>query len=192
MHVRFRIVQICLASLALLEACSAQAPPSKDGVARLLGTLRQAQEASQAKKWAEAVSLWEEVTKQNPVTGDFWLQLARARHNKQDYAGAITAYDKAMSLGVNGLRSDIPYEVARCYARLGKRDLALDWFEKAMQLGYRDLQNAQQDPDLQPLHGDPKFRELTAADLRFSDLLGAQVMRFADHNVLEVLQALTL
>ena len=162
MPVRFRFVQICLAALASLEACSAQAPPSSDGVARFLGTLRQAQEASQAKQWTEAASLWEEVTKENPVTGDFWLQLARARHNKQDCAGAITAYEKAMSLGVNGLRSDIPYEVARCYARLGKRNLALDWFEKAMKLGYRDLQNAQQDAELQSLHSDLKFRELTA------------------------------
>jgi cytochrome c-type biogenesis protein CcmH/NrfG len=107
MPMRFRFVQICLAALALLEACSPQAPPSNDGVARFLSTLRQAREASQAKQWTEAASLWEEVTKENPVTGDFWLQLARARHNNQDYAGAITAYEKAMSLGVNGLRSDI-------------------------------------------------------------------------------------
>jgi tetratricopeptide (TPR) repeat protein len=162
MPVRFRFVQICLAALALLEACSAQAPPSNDGVVRFLSTLRQAREASQAKQWTEAASLWEEVTKENPVTGDFWLQLAGARHNNQDYAGAITAYEKAMSLGVNGLRSDIPYEVARCYARLGKRNLALDWFEKAMKVGYRDLQNAQQDAELQSLHSDLKFRKLTA------------------------------
>lgn len=162
MPIRFRFFQICLAVLALLEACSAQAPPSNNGVARFLGTLRQAQEASQAGQWKEAASLWADVTKENPVTGDFWLQLARARHNNQDYASAISAYEKAMSLGVNGLRSDIPYRVARCYARLGKLDLALDWFEKAMKLGYRDLQNAQQDADLEPLHSDPRFRELTA------------------------------
>jgi tetratricopeptide (TPR) repeat protein len=162
MPVCFRFVQICVAALALLEVCSAQAPPSNDNVANFLSTLRQAREASQAKQWTEAASLWEEVTKENPVTGDFWLQLARARHNHQDYAGAITAYEKAMSLGVNGLRSDIPYELARCYARLGKRNLALEWFEKAMKVGYRDLQNAQQDAELQSLHSDPKFRELTA------------------------------
>ena len=80
MPVRFRCVQICLAALVLLEACSAQAPPSDYGIARFLSTLRQAREASQAKHWTEAASLWEEVTKKNPVTGDFWLQLARARN----------------------------------------------------------------------------------------------------------------
>ena len=159
---RLRFVQICLAALALLEACSAQAPPSNDGAGRFLATLRQAQEASQTKQWTKAASLWEEVTKENPVTGDFWLQLAMARQNKQDYLGAIAAYEKAMSLGVNGLRSSIPYEVARCYAGLGKRDIALNWFEKAMKLGYRDLQNAQQDSELLLLHGDPRFRELAA------------------------------
>jgi tetratricopeptide (TPR) repeat protein len=131
-----------------------------DGPTPFLNTLHQAQEASQAKQWTKAVVLWEEVTKQNPVTGDFWLQLASARYSAQDCRGAIAAYNKAMEVGVDGLPSAIPYDVARCYVRLGELDMALQWFEKAMRLGYRDLQNAQHDPDLQPLRNNPKFREL--------------------------------
>jgi hypothetical protein len=125
-------------------------------------TLRQAREASQAKQWPEAIALWEKVTKENPVTGDFWLALAHARYEAQGYRGAITAYEQTMSLGVNGLRANIPYEIARCHARLGESDAALEWFEKAMKRGYRDLENAQHDPDLKSLHDNAKFRELTA------------------------------
>lgn len=162
MLVRLRALQVCFASLTLLNVCAAQVSDSNGGVEGFLNALHQAEEASDAKQWGKAASLWEEVTKENPVSGDFWLQLAVARRNGQDYPGAITAYEKAMSLGVNGLPSDIPYQVARCYARLGKTDMALDWFEKAMKLGYRDLQSAQHEPDLQPLGGDPRFRELAA------------------------------
>jgi Tetratricopeptide repeat len=162
MLARFRALQICFASLTLLNVCAAQVSDLNGGVKGFLNTLHQAEQASDAKQWAKAASLWEEVTKENPVSGDFWLQLAVARRSGQDYPGAITAFEKAMSLGVNGLRSDIPYQVARCYARLGKTDTALDWFERAMKLGYRDLQGAQHDPDLQALRGDPRFRELAA------------------------------
>ena len=74
----------------------------------------------------------------------------------------LSAYHKASDLGVNGLPSDVPLAIARCYTRLGEIDLALEWFEKAMKLGYRHLEEAQHDPDLQLLHENARFRELTA------------------------------
>lgn len=155
------VLRIHVTACVLLGVCAAQAVTSN--ARPFPDTLRQAEEATQAKQWSKAETLWEEVTKANPVTGDFWLQLAGARYAAQDYQAAITAYEKALSVGVNGLRSGIPYEIARCYGRLGQREAALEWFEKAMQLGYRDLQGAQHDPDLQILGDNPKFKELVAA-----------------------------
>jgi len=155
-------LRACVVSVAVIGGCFAQTLTSTDRQISFPETLRQAQEASQAKQWPEAITLWEKVTKQNPVTGDFWLQLAHARYEAQDYRGAIAAYEQTMSLGVNGLRANIPYEIARCHARLGENAKALEWLDKAMKLGYRDLQNAQQDPDLQPLKNTGKFRELMA------------------------------
>jgi len=67
--------------------------------------------------------------------------------------------EQTMSLGVNELRANILDEIARCHARLGESDAALEWFEKAMNRGYRDLENAQHDPDLKSLHDNAKFRE---------------------------------
>ena len=155
-------VRACVVSVAVIGGCFAQTPALTDRQVPFLETLRQAQKASQAKHWPEAVALWEKVTKDNPVSGDFWRALAQARYEAQDYRGAITAYEQTMSLGVNGLRANIAYEIARCHARLGESDAAMEWFEKAMKLGYRDLQNAQNDPDLKSLRDNAKFRELTA------------------------------
>jgi tetratricopeptide (TPR) repeat protein len=166
MPLRPRSAPAWIATLTMLIACAAQSPNPSNGQSHFLDTLGQAQQAIQAKEWSRAANLWEEVTKENPVTGEFWLQLASARYHRQDFRGAITAYEKAMSLGVEGLRANIPYEIARCHARLGDQAKALEWFEKAMKLGYRDLQAAQHDPDLQPLASNARFRELLAmADL---------------------------
>lgn len=159
-----RSVLAWIATLAMLSACAAQEPYPSNGQSHFLATFRQAQQAMQTKEWARAASLWDEVTRENPVTGDFWLQLASARYNIQDFRGAIPAYKKAMSLGVNGLRANIPYGIVRCYSRLGEQAKALEWFQEAMKLGYRDLQNAQHDPDLRSLRDDPTFRKLLAMD----------------------------
>jgi len=86
-------VRACVVSVAVIGGCFAQTPALTDRQVPFLETLRQAQKASQAKHWPEAVALWERVTKENRVTGDFWLQLAHARYEGQDYRGAITAYD---------------------------------------------------------------------------------------------------
>jgi len=54
MPVRLRTLHICFALLVLLNACAAQVPHSNDGVGRVLGTLRRAREASNAKQWTKA------------------------------------------------------------------------------------------------------------------------------------------
>ena len=160
MNVQLRPFRTCAAMFLLLAVCVAQNSSPGNGSASFPDALSQAQEASQAKQWTKAVILWEELVKENPVTGDYWLQLASARYKTIGTPSPLIR--KAMEVGVNGLRSAIPYEIARCYAQLGDRDAALDWFEKAMKLGYRDLNGAQHDSDLQPIAADPKFRELTA------------------------------
>jgi tetratricopeptide (TPR) repeat protein len=155
-------LRIGIAMAALLNGCTAQSPHSDNGKLQFSSTLHQAQDATQAQQWGKAATLWKDVTTQNPVTGEFWVQLGQARFGAQDYRGAIAAYERAAALGVNGLRSNIPYQIARCYGRLGDRNAALQWFERAMDLGYRDVQGAQHDSDLQLLRNDAKFREMVA------------------------------
>ena len=157
------ILRISIAVFLLVSGCLGQSSPSSDEQSRFLETYRQAENASQTKQWTRATVLWAEVTKDNPVTGVFWLHLADAYYNVQNYRPAIVAYQKAMDLGIDDVRSAIPYNIARCFSRLGDRKLALGWFERAMQLGYRDLQAAQSDKDLGVLSDDPQFQTLVAS-----------------------------
>lgn len=157
------ILRISIAVFLFVSGCLGQSSPLSDEQSRFLETYRQAENASQTKQWTRATVLWAEVTRGNPVTGVFWLQLADAYYNVQNYRPAIVAYQKAMDLGVDDVRSAIPYNIARCYSRLGDPKLALSWFERAMQLGYRDLQAAQKDKDLGALSNDPQFRTLVAS-----------------------------
>ena len=150
-----------VASLGLISGCAVGQTSPKTG-ASFVETLRQAQAANDARAWPTAAVLWEQVTKSNPVNGDFWLALGDARYNTQDFHGAIAAYEQAFSLGVQRLHFIVPYQIARCHARLNENDAAIEWFEKAMKLGYRDLQGAQNDPDLKSLRDNPEFRDLTA------------------------------
>src|SRR5262249_16811268 len=59
-------------------------------------------------------------------------------------------------------RWDMPYSIACCYALSGQKLAALDWLERAMRLGYRDLQLVQTDKDLNSLHGEKRFIQLAA------------------------------
>lgn len=52
------------------------------------------------------------------------------------------------------------YNLACSLALTKRKGAALDELKRAVELGYRDLDWIQQDPDLEPLKGHPAFREL--------------------------------
>lgn len=61
------------------------------------------------------------------------------------------------------LRSDDPifrYNLACSYSLLGEVDLAFEAMLRAIELGYNDCEFMEQDPDLQNLRSDPRFRLL--------------------------------
>jgi hypothetical protein len=54
--------------------------------------------------------------------------------------------------------------MACCYALLGDKEAALKWLEKAFEIGFRDLELAQTDSDLQSLHDSPRFLKLVGLE----------------------------
>jgi tetratricopeptide (TPR) repeat protein len=112
-----------------------------------------------AAEWKEAALLWAQVVQMNLVNGSFWNQLATAHFNAQDYRQALPAYKKTLELG-DDFPSDIAYRIACCYALLEDQEQALVWLEKAFALGYRYLEDAQIDANLQSLHAEARFRDL--------------------------------
>jgi len=56
-----------------------------------LQALSLAEARTDAGQWAQAVTLWQRVTEQNPVNGNHWDRLAQAQYESGDYAAALGA-----------------------------------------------------------------------------------------------------
>ena len=125
--------------------------------------LEQARKKSSTALWKEATPLWQKVVQANPVHADHWAQLADAQYRCKDYPAAIAAYQKALELGA-GYRWAAAYNIACCYSLQGEQAKALEWLEKALRLGYRNLATPLTDDDLKPLRADPRFLELLGAN----------------------------
>jgi serine/threonine-protein kinase len=55
---------------------------------------------------------------------------------------------------------DIAYWLASAYLLQGRQVLALEWLEKAINLGNENYLWFESDPNWSDLHGDPRFKEL--------------------------------
>jgi tetratricopeptide (TPR) repeat protein len=84
------------------------------------------------------------------------LALALARSEKPDEA----ANQIKRALKLEPQRADIAYHAACAYSLIGDTTLALQWLETAVERGYLELWWARVDPDLDPLRGLPRFKEI--------------------------------
>ncbi len=137
-----------------------------------LGLVARAERASRAADWPRAASRWRDVVDVNPVNGVFWDRLAEARFASGDYAGALTAYERAESLGVWPVRGpdpvplksifpgEVAYQMACCHAMVGDTERALTALATAARQHLRGLDRALADPHLAALRDDPRLRDL--------------------------------
>jgi hypothetical protein len=151
------------ATAALLAALLAAAPvagqsrPLSPGP--FLALIERAEQRSSASDWPAAAMLWRDVVAANPVEGRYWDRLATALYRARDYRAAIPAYEKAVALGFGRPASNM-YNIACAHALLGERDLAFAALERALAMGFLNLDGLRTDPDLASLRGDPRFARL--------------------------------
>jgi hypothetical protein len=147
------IVFTCLCCLA--RAPHAQSP----GAATFAETVLNAEAASAAKQWSDAIPLWEKVVQANPVNATFAFQLATSLLQAKDYRKAIPAFENALALRA-GFPANMAYNIACSYAMLGDKEQAFTWLNKSFDMGLRNLERARVDPDLLSLHDDPRFARI--------------------------------
>jgi len=127
-----------------------------------------------AQEWTEAAASWEKLVEMNPTMPRYWNELGNARLKGKDYRKAIPAFEKALEFGAGypfnayniaccGYPFNAAYNIACCYALIGEKKEALKWLERALELGFRNLQQVRTDENLQSLHGDSDFTRLAAA-----------------------------
>jgi tetratricopeptide (TPR) repeat protein len=163
---RFRFVILFFLSLLWAKDGTAplyaqSAPESR--TTPLSELVKQAEAKMAAQEWAAAASIWEQVVAANPTMPRYWEQLGRSRQIAKDYRKAIEALEKSLELGA-GYPFNAAYNIACSYAQLGEKEQAFKWLEKAMDMGYRNLQVVRIDTDLKLLRGDPRFVKLAALE----------------------------
>lgn len=159
----YRLTTITCISICLLifgSRLTAQPVTSAaDTPLNFLMLVREAEAKSTAKQWPEAIQLWEQVVKANPVQVRNWRAYANTAYQAKQYRKAIDAYVKVIELG-GGFPSAAAYNIACCYALLGEKEPALQWLQKAFDMGFRNLSDAQTDTDLQSLRDDSRYQKL--------------------------------
>lgn len=158
-------INVRLSTGILLALCFVMAPfaQAQQPAPSFQETLKSAESATTQKDWKAAAGYWASVVVENPVNARFWEQFAQSLYRNKDYKQAIPAYQKALELGA-GVPGNQAYNIACCYALLGDKESALNWLEKAFALGFRRLENAQTDSDLQTLRDNPRFLKLVGLD----------------------------
>lgn len=117
-----------------------------------------------AQKWNEAARAYEALTKTDPNNGRVWYRLGYSLHSMGKYQEAARAFQRSVEIGNNPL---VMYNLACSYARLGDKDKAFEWLNKSLNLGFVAPQLSS-DPDLDGLHSDPRFKEVTNLAARLS------------------------
>ena len=113
-----------------------------------------------AQKFNEAAIAYAEVTKEDPNNAAAWYQLGMSRLALRQFAPAIEALQKNISLKNNPVAM---YNVACAYARLGQNEKAFEWLKKADANQLPPSLNIAADDDLAGLRADARFVELANA-----------------------------
>lgn len=132
------------------------------------------------RKYNKAVKQYDKAIKLKPDVASFYANLGAAYYSQKEWDSAITAYGQALRLDPdlferssrNGVAAQLPspqdrshfnYLVAKLYAKLGDRDRALEYLRRAMEEGYKNINDVYKDPEFAELRSDTRFSQLMAA-----------------------------
>ena len=132
------------------------------------------------KKYENAIKQYEKAIHLNDGMASFYGNLGAAYYLKKDYDKASDSYARAVSidpdffqhnshLGVSARvpspqdRARFDYILARLYAKQGIPDRCLEYLRRAMEDGYKQINDVYNDSAFTDLRKDPRFTELMAA-----------------------------
>ena len=132
------------------------------------------------KKYGKAIKQYQKALSFTPYAASFHSNLGAAYFSKKEFEKAMLSYSKALELDPDILqrtsatgvtaqmsspedRAHYDYVVAKMYARLGVKERSLEYLRKAMEDGYKDINNVYKDAEFVAVRKDPRFQELMAA-----------------------------
>jgi len=132
------------------------------------------------KKYGAAIKRYEDAIKLRQDSGSYYSNLGAAYFSKKDYVKASLAYNQALQLdpdifersshtGVLAQmsspadRAHFYYVLAKLYAQSGVTDRSLQYLRRAMEEGYKGIEDVYKDSEFAGLRTDPRFTELMAS-----------------------------
>jgi len=132
------------------------------------------------KKWGKAIGKYEQAIKLRQDSGSFYSNLGAAYFSKKEFEKASLAYNEALRIdpdifertshtGVQaqmsspGDRAHFYYVLARLYAKAGVTDRSLQYLRRAMEEGYKGIDDVYKDAEFAGMRKDPRFTDLMAA-----------------------------
>jgi tetratricopeptide (TPR) repeat protein len=132
------------------------------------------------KKYGKAIGQYQKAIKLNSSSASFYSNLGTAYFAKKQYDDATAAYSEAMKIdpdvfdnvsrtGVAGYisspedRARWDYVLAKLWAKAGDTDRCLEALRRAMEDGYKGIDEVYKDEEFAGMRKDPRFTELMAS-----------------------------
>lgn len=129
------------------------------------------------KKYGAAIKRYQAAIKLRDDSGSFYSNLGAAYFSKKDYVKASFAYNQALQLDPDifertshsgvlaqmsspGDRAHFYYVLAKLYAKSGITDRSLQYLRRAMEDGYKGIDDVFKDSEFAGLRKDPRFTAL--------------------------------
>jgi Tetratricopeptide repeat len=127
-------------------------------VSSVFAQQEEAERLFREKSWAGAAKAYDAVVESDPKNGRAWLRLGIAREELGSYPEALAAMHKADELKVAPPLTR--FYLARCSARAGREEEALDWLRRAVDAGYSSPEQIREEPGFASLRSRPDFAEV--------------------------------
>jgi tetratricopeptide (TPR) repeat protein len=132
------------------------------------------------RKYGSAVKEYEKAIKIRPDSASFYSNLGAAYFSEKEFEKATLAYSQAVRLdpgvfenashtGVAAQmsspedRAHFEYVLAKLFAKQGDSDRSLLYLKRAMEEGYKGIDDVYKDPEFEHLRSDARFTQLMAS-----------------------------
>ena len=132
------------------------------------------------RKFGSAVKEYEKAIEIRPDSASFYSNLGAAYFSEKDFEKATVAYSQAVHLdpgvfenashtGVAAQmsspedRAHFEYVLAKLFAKQGDSDRSLQYLKRAMEEGYKGIDDVYKDPEFEHLRSDARFTQLMAS-----------------------------
>jgi tetratricopeptide (TPR) repeat protein len=129
------------------------------------------------KKYGAAIKQYQKALKLDPDVATYYCNMGAANFAKKDFELASVNYAKALELDPEvlerhsrtGVSAQLPspedraryaFVMAKLYAKTGALDRSLEYLKRAMEEGYKDIQDVYRDAEFAGLRKDPRFADL--------------------------------